>query len=107
MKNGFTAKTAADLGIDSDEKAQALGYDSIAKLNEALASSASNAQATWNKTIQVHSSAVQDAMNNMANLADVSFGTIQNYGNMLENLDQTGIADFDANMKALAQSAGD
>jgi hypothetical protein len=46
-------------------------------------------------------------MNNMANLADVSFSTIQNYGNMLENLDQTGVADFDASMKALAESAGD
>ena len=101
MKKGFVAKTASEIGIASDAEAQALGYDNIAALDAALKASADQAQATWKKTLDVHSSGVKTAMSAMADVADASFGTLQSYGNMLENLDSTYVESFSSQMGQL------
>jgi hypothetical protein len=88
MTEDEAKQKAAEMGISSDAEARLLGYDEGLKaLYDDIINSARDAQTAWKETVTVHSTAVQTAMTDMADLSDVSFGTIQNYGTMLEKLD--------------------
>ena len=106
MKGGEVATTASDLGITTDAEAIALGYENIAKLNDALAASADRAKTAWNDVINTHTSSIGAAMDSMSDVAGVSFATLQSYGNMLEKIDETQVSEFNGSMQLLAQSAG-
>ena len=93
--------TASELGITSDTQAKALGYDTIEKLNAALAASATEAKNTWERMLDTHTSSTRTAIENISSVGDISFDTIQRYGSMLENLDQSKVEDFNEGLQTI------
>jgi hypothetical protein len=64
MSGNFGAN-AQSLGL-SAEDLKAMGYDSAAAFNAAMAEAQKNAAADWDKTLRTHTSGVDQAMNAIA-----------------------------------------
>lgn len=87
MSGNFGA-SAQSLGLSADDL-KAMGYDSAAAFNSAMAEAQKNAAADWDKTLRTHTSGVDNAMNAIAtstndNLKNISYSTLKAYGDMLE-----------------------
>jgi hypothetical protein len=87
MSGNFGAN-AKSLGLSADDL-KAMGYDSAAAFNSAMAEAQKNAAADWDKTLRAHTSGVDQAMNAIASstntgLQNISYSTLKAYGDMLE-----------------------